>query len=251
MPAIFVGHGSPMNAIEDNRYTREWHKLGKRIRPKAILMISAHWFTNGTFTQDAPDPEIINDMYGFPKELYEVNYRVKGSDELSDLVLSSISRPIQIRNNWGIDHGAWSVLVHMYPDRKIPVVQLSVDAGAEPQDHFRIGQELRFLRDREILVIGSGNIVHNLRRSSFERQDGYDWNVEFDHSIKDSITTGDHEAVLSYPEKGEVARLAVPTTDHFDPLFYVLGASSKVDNITVFNEAQIGGALSMTSYVFE
>jgi len=251
MPVLFVGHGSPMNAIEDNEFTREWSRIGRQIRPKAILMVSAHWFTKGSFTQTDENPEVINDMYGFPDELYRLNYRVKGSAELGQKVVSAVHRPVEIRDNWGIDHGAWSVLVHMYPDRDIPVVQLSVDASASPEDHFQIGRELQGLRDQGILIIGSGNIVHNLRMVSFRETRGFDWNIEFDAYIRDALKEGRVNDVLNYRDKGDAARLAVPTTDHFDPLFYVLGASDGTDRLSVFNEAAVAGSLSMTSYLFE
>jgi len=251
MPVLFVGHGSPMNAIEDNEFTREWKRIGSLIRPKAILMISAHWFTKGSFTQDEENPKVVNDMYGFPDELYNLNYQVRGDSELSRLVLSSLTSPVEIRNNWGIDHGAWSVLVHMYPGRDIPVVQLSVDALGSPEDHYRIGRELRGLREKGILIIGSGNVVHNLRMVAFEKTGGYDWGIDFDSFIRDSIRGGDFPGVLGYRDRGEEARLAVPTTDHFDPLLYILGASDSSDEVTVFNEACMAGSLSMTSYLFE
>jgi len=251
MPVLFVGHGSPMNAIEDNEFTREWNRIGRMIKPKAVLMVSAHWFTKGSFTQDDENPRVINDMYGFPEELYNLNYRPGGSAELGKLIMSTVTKQVQIRNDWGIDHGAWSVLVHMYPKRDIPVVQLSVDASALPEDHFKIGRELRSLRERGILIIGSGNIVHNLRLASFQEQGGYDWNIDFDRYIRDAIKEGEMKKVLAYKERGESARLAVPTTDHFDPLLYVLGASNRSDSLSVFNEASVAGALSMTSYLFE
>ncbi len=251
MPVMFLGHGSPMNAIEHNEFTDEWSRIGKIYTPKAILMISAHWFTNGTYTQDAEYPQVINDMYGFPKELYEVNYQVKGDIHLSNKIIEYISRPVKINNNWGIDHGGWSVLNHMYPKRDIPVVQMSIDANASEEDHFRMGQELSRLRDEEVLIIGSGNIVHNLRKARLEIGHGYEWNIEFDQFIKNAIEIEDYLQVLNYQNFGEVAKLSVPTTEHFDPLLYVLGAVYKKDKLRVFNEAHIAGALSMTSYIFE
>lgn len=249
MPAIFVGHGSPMNALEDNSYTREWQKIGQAYRPKAILMVSAHWFTKGTYTQDADEPQVINDMYGFPKALYNLNYQVKGSQELTDLILSSSKRDIKVNNDWGIDHGAWSVLNHMYPNRDIPVVQLSVNALADEDEHLHIGEEMRALRDKGIMIIGSGNVVHNLRMADASVAGGYDWNVEFDRFIKSQIDARNLEALVDYKSIGDIAKLAAPTTDHFDPLFYVMGASYEDDKVTVFNEDYLAGGLSMTSYL--
>lgn len=250
-PAIFVGHGTPMNAIENNAFTESWRELGERIKPKAILMVSAHWFTRGTYTQDDKAPRVINDMYGFPKPLYEVNYQVAGLKELTDRVMAQVSPDVAINNEWGIDHGAWSVLTHMYPNKDIPVVQLSVDAQKSPAEHFEIGKKLAALREEGYLIMGSGNIVHNLRRVDFGRRDGYAWADEFDGYIKEAILSGDFDKCINYASQGDIAKYAVPTTDHYDPLLYVLGAASTEDKVTVFNEASVMGALSMTSYIFE
>ncbi len=252
MPALFVGHGSPMNAIEHNVFTEEWKQLGKKIKPKAILMISAHWYTRGLFVQDEEHPKVINDMYGFPEELYNINYTPKGNGELTKLIRESLSVPVQIRNDWGIDHGAWSVLVHMYPQKDVPVVQVSVNANATPQELYQMGRELRHLRDKGIFIIGSGNIVHNLRLVDFGQQDkGYDWNFAFDNYIKDSILSHKIDNIIDYQSLGKAAQLSVPTPDHLDPLFYVMGATDTKDRINIFNEASIMGSLSMTSYLFE
>ena len=251
MPALFVGHGSPMNAIEDNIFTREWKRIGLSVKPKAILMISAHWFTRGTRIQDKEEPDVINDMYGFPRELYELDYRVKGSKELSDTITRSLSVPVEARNDWGLDHGAWSVLVHMYPQKEIPVVQISVNDQASPEDHYKLGCELKSFRDEGVFIIGSGNVVHNLRLMDLNRpHSGTEWSNSFDHYVKDSILKRDYSSVMNYTSQKESSDLAVPTTDHLDPLFYVLGASDEKDNITVLNEARILGSLSMTSYLF-
>lgn len=251
MPILFVGHGSPMNAIEHNEYTREWDRIGQKIKPKAILMVSAHWFTKGTFVQDEENPMIINDMYGFPDELYKVGYQVKGSKSLTQNILNQLNQKVSVNNSWGIDHGAWSVLNHMYPKKDIPVVQLSINAMGTSEEHYRIGNQLKDLRDEEILIIGSGNIVHNLRRVSFDMTKGYEWNESFDASIKQAILEKRFDTVINYKEMGEMAELSVPSTDHFDPLLFILGASKKEDKIHVFNEGSVAGALSMTSYLFE
>lgn len=251
MPVLFVGHGSPMNAIENNRFTIEWEKIGKKVKPDAILMISAHWFTRGTFIQDAENPRIVNDMYGFPRELYHVGYQVRGDRELTQLVISSLQKNLIVNNDWGIDHGAWSVLTHMYPRKEIPVVQISIDAFADEKEHFHIGEQLSFLREKGIFIIGSGNIVHNLKNVKMDMETGYDWNVTFDQYIRDAILKKEYNRVISYGSTGDVSKLAVPSTDHFDPLLYVLGTVRNTDEVTVFNEAQINGSLSMTSYLFE
>lgn len=252
MPVIFVGHGSPMNAIETNAYTQEWRAIGKKIKPKAILMVSAHWFTRGLYTQDTELPEIINDMYGFPRELYEVNYQVHGNQELTQAILNRVSQKVQIQNDWGIDHGAWSVLNHMYPNKDVPVVQLSVDATGNPENYVRIGRELQALRDEDVLIIGSGNIVHNLRMVDFHQAGGYDWAYSFDAKVKEAILSGHDDRLLQdYATTMPEARLAVPTTEHFDPLFYILGARTPEDRVTVFNEDCTMGSMSMTGYIFE
>ena len=250
LPVIFVGHGSPMNAIEDNAYTREWVKLGRSIRPKSILMISAHWFTRGSFIQDAEKPEIINDMYGFPESLYHIGYQVRGDKALTEKVLTALSGDVSVNNDWGIDHGAWSVLNHMYPKRDIPVVQLSVNRDLEPDAHFKIGHALSFLRDEGVLIIASGNIVHNLRMVRFDMDSGHPECVKFDVYIRDNILNKNFNAVIRYRDKGEAARLSVPTTDHFDPLLYALGAAREDDSAEVFNESVMMGYMSMTGYVF-
>lgn len=251
MPILFVGHGSPMNAIQNNDFTVAWQEIGQIIKPKAILMISAHWFTHGTFTQDESEPRVINDMYGFPKALYEVNYLVKGDKHLTDRARALIKKKVAIDNGWGIDHGAWSVLNHMYPKRDVPVVQLSIDADAKPEDHYAIGKQLSPLRDEGIFIIGSGNIVHNLRILNWEMEGGYDWADYFDLEIKEAVLAHHHERCIRYKEMGKEAELSVPTTDHYDPLLYILGASREDDHIQVFNEKRFMGSGSMTSYLFE
>ena len=251
LPVIFVGHGSPMNAIEDNEYSRTWAKIGRNIQPKSILMISAHWFTRGTLVQDEENPRIINDMYGFPEELYHVGYQVKGDRALTQSVLDTLGDDVSVNNEWGLDHGAWSVLHHMYPKRDIPVAQLSVNRTLTPEAHFKIGQKLAFLREQDVLIIASGNIVHNLRMVRFDMAGGHPDCVKFDAYIKDSILNKDFDAVINYRDLGDVARLSVPTDDHFDPLLYALGAASKDDTVEVFNESVMMGTMSMTGYIFK
>lgn len=244
MPVLFVGHGSPMNALEDNQFTKTWRKLSDQIAiPKCIVCVSAHWLTNGTFTSDEEKPEQIYDMYGFPQPLYDLKYQPPGSKFYAGKIQKELG--IEVQNDWGIDHGTWSVLKHMYPQADIPVVQVSIDMSKPYHEHYAIGQKLRNLRDEGVLIIGSGNIVHNLRLVDWKREGGFHWAHEFDQYIKECILRTDHKGVMEHPMSP-----AVPTTDHFLPLLYVLGASNIIDKIEVFNEACIMGSLSMTGYLF-
>ncbi len=251
LPVIFVGHGSPMNAIESNKFTEEWRKIGEQYKPKAILMISAHWFVKDTYIQDTDIPRVINDMYGFPDALYQVNYQVKGDATLSKSVRERLTVPININNDWGIDHGAWSVLNHMYPNRDIPVVQLSVNANASAEEKYKIGQQLKGFRDEDVLIIGSGNIVHNLSRVNIKLSEPYPWALQFNNYVKEAILSCNHSKCIHYYRVEESAHLSVPISDHYDPLLYVLGATHTTDTITIFNDELIWGSLSMTSYIFE
>lgn len=254
MPALFVGHGSPMNAIEDNSFTHGWELMaGKLPRPDVILSVSAHWYTDGTRINNDPAPRTIYDMYGFPKALYEIVYNAPGSPKVAEAVLERLSRrssPCVIDNSWGLDHGTWSVLHKMVPDRSIPVLQLSIDGSADAKTHFEIGQALSELRDQGVMIFGSGNVVHNLRRVQMQRADGFDWAYEFDSYIRDNMVKRQVDAILNHDLAGECAKLAFPTPEHYDPLLYVLGASREDDTLTVFNEACVMGSVSMTSYVF-
>lgn len=251
MPVLFVGHGSPMNAIEDNNYTKGWVEIAKRIpKPKAIIAISAHWYTKGTKVMDEESPKTIYDMYGFPKELYDIVYGVSGNPALARRAQELITAPSVADNSWGIDHGTWSVLVHMYPERDVPVFQISVDAAAPAAVHYRIGKELGALREEGVLLLGSGNVVHNLRLVDWDMgEKGFGWAKEFDNHIADSITAQNHDAVINYRSLGKTAELAVPMPDHYYPLLYILGASDEGDGVTVFNRSCTLGSVSMTSYL--
>ena len=252
MPAIFVGHGSPMNAIETNSYTKEWADIGKMYQPKAILMISAHWFKPNTLRQNAPIPKQIYDMYGFPEALYELKYPVYGDETLSSKVGESLAGfGITIDNSWGIDHGAWSVLVHMYPKADIPVVQVSVNYNLTPARQFELGQRLAQLRDEGYMIIASGNIVHNLRLVDFYARKPFDWAVAFDDHIEKAILSRDYQTCIEYQSFGEAAKLAVPTPDHYYPLLVLLGTLSPKDQVKVFNKGYEYGSLSMTGYLFD
>ena len=251
MPTLFVGHGSPMNAIEDNPFSRAWNALGETLdKPNAILSVSAHWFTRGTKVNDSPTPNMIYDMYGFPEELYQLKYPAPGLPALAYRARSLIGDAVTIDNNWGLDHGTWSVLRRMFPKADIPIVQLSINAMLTPAEHYAIGQALRPLRDEGVLIFGSGNVVHNLSRVDWRMNDGQPWAQEFDQFIHQAIQNGDHESVIQYDRIGEAAQLSVPSMDHFAPLLYVLGASDADDAISAFNTDCTLGSMSMTSYLF-
>lgn len=252
MPALFVGHGSPMNAVEDTAFTRGWEKIAREIpRPEAILAISAHWYTAGTHINDEEEPKTVYDMYGFPEELYKVTYPAKGDRALARLVADLLPHRVQTDNSWGIDHGVWSVLHRMYPEADIPVCEMSVDRTADPQAHFEMGRALGALRDKGVLLLASGNVVHNLRRVDWNMEGGYPWAEEFDGFVKQKVEKREFADVVSYRSAGEHAQLSVPTPDHFYPLLYVLGAAREDDSLTVRNHACCLGGLSMTSYLFQ
>jgi len=252
MPVLFIGHGSPMNAIEDNAITQQWKMLGKAIpRPKAILSISAHWYTGGSFVQDLEQPEQIYDMYGFPAQLYEVKYPVSGSPVLSRRVKELLGLAVSVDNSWGIDHGTWSVLVHLYPACDIPVVQLSINGNLAPQEYFAMGQALQPLRNEGILILGSGNIVHNLSMIDWNNAGGFSWADDFDKWVQKCIVEKDLDRFFQYTKQPH-AWQAVPTSEHLAPLFYCLGAvqDSKY-NLRIINDVRVLGSMSMTSYMFE
>lgn len=246
-----MGHGSPMNAIENNPYTAKWTQIAKEIkRPNAILSISAHWFTHGTRITDAPKPEVVYDMYGFPEALYRVAYQPPGAPKLAHETIHLISRQVTVDNTWGIDHGTWSVLSRMYPEADIPVFQMSVDADADAETQFIIGKEISDLRNKGVMILGSGNIVHNLSRVDWDMEGGYLWAQDFDSYIKNNVMEKSYKNVIDYKKAGHSAEMAFYTPDHFAPLLYVLGASQEDDRLTVFNDSCTMGSLSMTCYLF-
>jgi 4,5-DOPA dioxygenase extradiol len=245
MPLVFAGHGNPMNAIEDNEFSRAWTQLGRELpRPRAILCVSAHWETDGTCVTSAQMPETIHDFSGFPAELNHMRYPAPGSPALARKVMDS-TRYARIRHDrsWGLDHGAWSVLCRMYPRADIPVVQLSLDTGAPPYFHYELGRELAPLRKEGVLILGSGNMVHNLGIMAWQ-QDGFDWAVESDAAMARCIEAGDHDALVEY-EGLPHARQAIPSEEHFLPLLYVLGAKDPGEGVTFFNERVTLGSVSM------
>ena len=250
-PVLFIGHGSPMNAIEENAYTRRLHELGKALpKPKAILCVSAHWLTNGTWVTHMTNPKTIHDFGGFPQALFDVEYPAPGSPETATLIQALINDPkIKLDDQaWGLDHGTWSVLTHLYPNADIPVVQLSIDASEDPEFHLEMGTKLRKLRDHGILILGSGNIVHNLRQIKW--QDGetpYPWTIDFDQWVKERLVARDYNALAKQFLDQPSGRLAVPTLDHYLPLLYVVGASDEQDQLKFEYEGLEMGSLSMRS----
>ena len=251
MPVIFIGHGSPMNAIESNEYTKEWEKIAYSIpKPLAILSISAHWLTRGTKVSTLENPKTIHDFYGFPKALFDVEYQAKGSPLYAKKTIDLLSDVVDSDDSWGVDHGTWSILNVMYPKADIPVYQMSIDGQATPLELFNIGRRLKLLRESGVLIMGSGNIVHNLRMIDFSIEGGFDWAYTFDDYITERVEQRDFESVLDYSSLGDAARLSVPSTEHYNPLLYILGATNDSDIVEIYNKSCMAGSLSMTSYVF-
>lgn len=251
MPVMFVGHGSPMNAVTDNKYIPDWRRLGQMLHPRAILCVSAHWYTKGTKVNPAEEPEQIYDMYGFPEELYKVKYPVKGSPEVASRVRDLLDETqAAYSDSWGIDHGTWSVMRWMFPDADIPIVQLSIDGTQQGAAHYELGRKLAPLRDEGVLIVGSGNIVHNLRRVDWNSDGGAPWAYDFDDLVGEGILCRQHEKIIDYKSIGDLARQAVPTPDHYYPLLYALGASDEADPILIFNKYCELGSISMTGYLF-
>ena len=252
MPLLFVGHGSPMNAIEDNIFSRKWTELGKQLpRPQAILSISAHWLTSGTKVTAMEKPRTIHDFGGFPEELFRQEYPAPGSPELADSI-TTIDSEYTIRedHSWGLDHGTWSVLKPMFPLADIPVIQLSIDYSKPPEYHFGLAQQLSKLREKGVLVMGSGNMVHNLRQLRFDEKIP-DWSEQFDTQISHWIEDGNDHSIVGFQELGTIAKMAHPTYDHFLPLLYVLGMKSKSDIPEFFNTGFQMGSISMRSVVWK
>jgi 4,5-DOPA dioxygenase extradiol len=248
-PTIFFGHGSPMNAIENNQFTAKWKEALSGVkRPKAILVISAHWQTHGTRITGNVDLKTIHDFGGFPQELFDVQYNAKGDPELAQTIADNIGATLDI--NWGLDHGAWSVLKHIYLDANIPVLQLSLDINKTPQEHFELGQKLAYLREQGVMIIGSGNIVHNLGMIDWEGKSQNSWAGEFNDIVVNNIDSKNFQNLVDYKQYGEIARLSIPTNEHYLPLLYVLGASNQEDKIKIFNNEVVMGSISMASVKF-
>lgn len=254
LPTIFFGHGNPMNALHDNDWTRAWSALGQRLlRPRAVLSISAHWYLPGSAVTTMASPRTIHDFGGFPRELFEVQYPASGDLGLAHRVRECLS-PLEVRADlsWGLDHGTWSVLRHVFPAADVPVVQLSIDESQPPAFHYGLGRMLRPLRDEGILLIGSGDIVHNLHTYAWGRHPAlpFDWALRFEAHARDLILRGDHQPLVNYELLGRDAELSVPTPDHYLPLLYVLGASDEHDAVTFPVEGMDGGSISMLSVQF-
>ncbi|MFC2037534.1 4,5-DOPA dioxygenase extradiol [Chloroflexota bacterium] len=248
MPVLFMGHGSPMNAIEDNEFSQAWKQIGQEIpTPRAILCISAHWLTQGTAVTAMARPRTIHDFGGFPPELYAQQYPAPGAPEHARLTRELVSTTqITLDDDWGLDHGTWSVLMHLFPQATIPTYQLSIDYHKPPLYHYDLASELKPLRSQGVLIFGSGNIVHNLRLARFE-ESAYDWATAFDGTIERLLLARDDDALVDYPRLGDTANLAVPTPDHYYPLLYALGATARQEAITFYAERVTYGAISMRS----
>ena len=245
MPVLFVGHGSPMNAIEENHISKTWRAIGISLpRPSGILVISAHWETDGMRVTGSDLPGIIYDFYGFPRELYEVKYPAPGSPALADMIRSILGKDeVDLDLGRGFDHGCWSVLCRMFENADIPVVQLSLSRNRTPANHYEVGKRLRSCRERGILIIGSGNIVHNLPRMTWS-ETAYGWASDFDQKIKSLILSGDHDKIVDYSNLAN-ARLAVPTNEHYLPLLYILALQESKEPVNFFNEVVTLGSISM------
>jgi 4,5-DOPA dioxygenase extradiol len=253
MPVLFVGHGNPMLAITENKYTRAWSDIGNRLpKPKAILCVSAHWLTKGTYVTMMDNPRTIHDFYGFPEELFQVQYPAEGSKEFGRETIDGVKTLKVIEDyEWGLDHGAWSVLKNMYPDANIPVYQMSIDYTKSAEYHFNLAKELSFLRRRGVLIIGSGNVVHNLRKVKWEENaEPFEWAMEFDEIVKKNIEKDNPKALIEYEKLGESAKLSIPTNDHYLPLMYTLGLREKEDIVEFFNDSVDMGSMSMRSVIF-
>jgi len=253
MPVLFLGHGSPMNAIEENQFVAGFRNLAKTLpQPNAILCISAHWFTKGTKVTAMEMPRTIHDFGGFPKELFAVQYPAKGNPDLA-IATKELLLPteVELDHEWGLDHGAWSVIKHLYPEANVPVIQLSIDYSKSPQYHFELAQQLSALRKKGILIIGSGNIVHNLRLVDFYNMDvdnyGFDWAIEAREKVNSYLLDGNFQALIDYEKRGTAVQLAIPTPEHYLPLIYTLGLKEKNEELSLFNDKLLGGSLSMTS----
>jgi len=257
MPVMFIGHGSPMNAIEDNEFVHEWRVIGKSLpRPDAILCISAHWETRGTFVTAMVKPITIHDFGGFPRTLFDVQYPAPGSPELAKEIKHIIkSTEVGLDEKWGLDHGSWSVIKHLYPKADVPVIQLSLDYSQKPQYHYNLAKELASLRNKGVLIIGSGNIVHNLGMVVWDKLNtddySFDWAQEAREKMKNYIVDGDHQSLINYKSQGREFKLSIPTSEHFLPLLYILALKDQSEKVSFFNDKTIAGSLAMTSVKIE
>ncbi len=254
MPVLFLGHGSPMNAIESNEFVREWQEVGKTLpKPNAILCVSAHWETNGTFVTAMARPRTIHDFGGFPKQLFDVEYPAPGSPALAAETKRIVSATsVGLDESWGLDHGAWSVIKHLYPNADVPVLQLSLDYNKPASYHYSLAKELAALRKKGVLIIGSGNMVHNLGIIAWDKinepQYGYDWAIQANEKLKGLILANDHQQLIKYTTLGREVALAAPSPDHFLPLLYSLALKEANETVSLFNDKLVMGSISMLSF---
>jgi len=252
MPVLFLGHGSPMNAIDENEFVRGFRNIARDIpKPIAILCVSAHCETKGTYVTAMQNPTTIHDFGGFPKQLFEVQYPAPGSPDLARATKTLITKTeVVMDDKWGLDHGAWSVIKHLYPQADIPVIQMSIDYSKPAKYHYELAKEISSLRHKGVLIIGSGNMVHNLRLVAWNRlneQYAFDWATEANEKMKRYILSGDHQKLIDFKSQGSAFHLAIPTPEHYLPLLYTLALKEENEKITLFNDQPVGGSLSMTS----
>lgn len=251
MPVLFIGHGSPMNGIEDNEFSEKWADMGKTMPvPTAVLVVSAHWFTRGTAVTAMNFPQTIHDFGGFPQALFDVQYPAPGNPDLAAETAKLITgTDVVLDHDWGLDHGAWTILKHMFPAANIPVLQLSIDYTKDPKAHYELAAELYQLRKKGVLIMGSGNMVHNLRMVNWSMMNGggYDWALEINDKFKELIMNNDHQPLMAYQNLVQAATLAIPTPEHYLPLLYTLGLKNDKEEVSLFNDKAIGGSLTMTS----
>lgn len=253
MPVLFLGHGSPMNAIEENEFVTGFRNIGKDVpKPKAILVISAHWETKGTFVTAMENPRTIHDFGGFPKALFDVQYQAPGSPWLANETKGLIKKTnVGLDEQWGLDHGAWSVVKHLYPNADVPVIQMSIDYTQNAQYHYDLAKELAALRDKGVLIIGSGNMVHNLGVLAWDKLNtdnfGYDWAIEASTKMKQFILSGDHKPLINFQSQGKAFDMAIPSPEHYLPMIYTLALKDEKEKITLFNDKAVAGSLTMTS----
>ena len=256
MPVVFVGHGSPMNGIENNAFSQRWTKLAKEIpTPRAVLVVSAHWFTKGTKITEMDFPATIHDFGGFPQALFDVQYPAPGNPVLARETAALIhTTQVELSHDWGLDHGTWTIVRHMYPKANIPVLQLSIDYTKDASHHYALAKEIQSLRKKGVLIMGSGNMVHNLRMVAWDKLNepeyGYDWAHHMNSKFKSLIQDGNHQELIHYELLGKEALLAIPTPEHYLPLVYMLALKKEKDGIEFFNDKAVGGSLTMTSVKF-
>ena len=252
MPVLFLGHGSPMNAIDENEFVQGFRRVGREVpRPQAVLVVSAHWETRGTQVTAMAHPRTIHDFGGFPQALFDVQYPAPGSPELAEETRQLVTgATVGLDHSWGLDHGAWSVVRHMYPNADVPVIQMSIDYAMKPEQHYALAREIAPLRDKGVLIIGSGNMVHNLRMVAWDKLDqpyAYDWAQEANDRMKQAILSGDHRPLINFHAQGRAFDLAINSSEHFLPLLYALALKDGKDEVSLFNDKPLGGSLTMTS----